>query len=71
MARGGKRSVKEFSNDFLQDRAAALTYHGVLAIFLALLFLVSLLGLIGKLATQPLITKLGPTRALRGWPAGL
>ena len=54
----GKRAAKEFSNDFLQDRAAALTYYGVLAIFPALLVLVSLLGLIGKSATQPLITNL-------------
>ncbi len=29
----GKRSAKEFSNDLVQDRAAALTYYGVLAIF--------------------------------------
>ncbi len=54
----GKRAAREFSNDFLQDRAAALTYYGVLAIFPALLVLVSLLGLIGKPATQPLITNL-------------
>jgi membrane protein len=54
----GKRAVREFSNDFLQDRAAALTYYGVLAIFPALLVVVSLLGLIGKSATQPLITNL-------------
>ena len=54
----GKRAAREFSNDFLQDRAAALTYYGVLAIFPALLVLVSLLGLIGKSATQPLITNL-------------
>jgi hypothetical protein len=54
----GKRSVREFSNDFLQDRAAALTYYGVLALFPALLVLVSLLGLVGKSATQPLITSL-------------
>ena len=54
----GKRAASEFSADFLQDRAAALTYYGVLAIFPALLVLVSLLGLIGKSATQPLITNL-------------
>ncbi len=54
----GKRAAKEYGNDILQDRAAALTYYGVLAIFPALLVLVSLLGLIGKSATQPLITNL-------------
>ena len=60
-ARGGswlaaaKRSVSEFQDDALTDRAATLTYYGVLAIFPGLLFLVSLLGLLGKHATQPLI----------------
>ena len=54
----GKRAAREFSTDFLQDRAAALTYYGMLAIFPALLVLVSLLGLIGKSATQPLIINL-------------
>jgi len=32
-----KRSGAEFGNDVLQDRAAALTYYGVLAIFPSLL----------------------------------
>lgn len=50
--------MKEFKADTLTDRAAALTYYGVLAIFPGLLFLVSLLGLIGRSATQPLITNL-------------
>ena len=54
----GKRSVREFKEDFLQDRAAALTYYSIQSIFPALLVLVSLLGLIGKSATQPLITNL-------------
>ncbi|MEU9253670.1 YihY/virulence factor BrkB family protein [Streptomyces sp. NPDC048270] len=40
-------TVKEFQNDELGDRAAALTYYGVLALFPALLVLVSLLGLAG------------------------
>jgi membrane protein len=53
-----KRSVREFRNDFLQDRAAALTYYAIQSIFPALLVLVSLLGLVGKSATQPLITNL-------------
>jgi membrane protein len=54
-----KRSAKEFKEDNLTDWAAALTYYGVLAIFPALLVLVSVLGLIGESATQPLIDNLG------------
>jgi membrane protein len=50
-----KRSVREFQDDALTDRAATLTYYGVLAIFPGILFLVSLLGLLGRQATQPLI----------------
>jgi membrane protein len=54
----GRRTVAEFKDDFLQDRAAALTYYGVQAIFPGILVLVSLLGLLGKSATQPLVTNL-------------
>ncbi len=54
----GKRSIQEYKDDFLQDRAAALTYYSIQSIFPALLVLVSLLGLLGKSATQPLITNL-------------
>src|ERR687895_646942 len=54
-----KRSVKEFQDDNLTDWAAALTYYGILAIFPALLVLVSVLGLVGTSATQPLIDNLG------------
>jgi membrane protein len=54
-----KRTVKEFSDDNLTDWAAALTYYGVLSIFPALIVLVSVLGLIGESATQPLIDNLG------------
>lgn len=54
-----KRTVKEFREDNLTDWAAALTYYGVLAIFPALIVLVSVLGLIGNSATQPLIDNLG------------
>ena len=53
-----KRSVKEFREDNLTDWAAALTYYGVLAIFPALLVIVSVLGLIGESATQPLLDNL-------------
>ena len=51
-----KRTFSEFADDQLTDRAAALTYYAVLAIFPGLLVVVSLLGLLGKSATQPLLT---------------
>jgi membrane protein len=53
-----KRSVREFQADNLPDWAAALTYYGILSIFPGLLVLVTLLGLLGKSATQPVITGL-------------
>ena len=54
-----KRTFREFKADNLTDLAAALTYYGVLAIFPMLIVLVSLLGLIGQSATQPLVENLG------------
>jgi membrane protein len=54
-----KRTVSEFREDNLTDWAAALTYYGVLSIFPMLLALVSILGLIGTSATQPLLDNLG------------
>jgi len=54
-----KRTVAEFKEDNLTDWAAALTYYSVLAIFPALIVLVSILGLVGESATQPLIDNLG------------
>src|SRR5438309_11514216 len=54
-----KRTLSEFRSDQLTDLAAALTYYGVLAIFPALIALVSVLGLVGHSATQPLIENLG------------
>src|SRR5438067_7858964 len=53
-----KRTITEFRDDNLTDLAAALTYYGILAIFPALIALVSILGLIGHSATQPLINNL-------------
>jgi membrane protein len=50
-----KRTAKEFREDNLTDWAAALTYYSILSIFPALLVVVSLLGLIGQSATQPLL----------------
>jgi membrane protein len=41
-----KRTLTEFSEDNLTDWAAALTYYGMLALFPALIALVSLIGLV-------------------------
>jgi membrane protein len=46
-----KRTLKEFSEDNLTDWAAALTYYGILALFPALLALLSIAGLVVKKAT--------------------
>jgi membrane protein len=54
-----KRTVREFREDNLTDWAAALTYYAVLSIFPGLLVLVSLLGLAGQPAIQPLIDNMG------------
>jgi len=53
------RALKQFTADELTDRAAALTYYGVQAIFPGLLVLVSILGLLGQSATDSLVTNLG------------
>jgi len=49
------RTVREFDEDKLFDWAAALTYYTVLSIFPGLLVLVSVLGLAGEPAIQPLL----------------
>ncbi|MET7680528.1 YihY/virulence factor BrkB family protein [Streptomyces sp. NPDC005423] len=51
-------SLREFKKDELTDRAAALTYYGVLALFPALLVLVSLLGLTGRSTTDKVLKNL-------------
>ena len=43
-----KKTIREFSKDQCTDLAAALTYYTVLAIFPALLAMVSILGLVGQ-----------------------
>ncbi len=53
-----KRTFKEFSNTDGTDKAAALTYYSIQALFPALIALVSVLGIIGPSATQPLIDNL-------------
>ena len=54
-----RRTVREFSEDNLTDWAAALTYYGIVAMFPALIALVSILGLIGTSATKPIFDNLG------------
>jgi membrane protein len=43
-----KRTIDEFQDDELTDKAAALTYYGVLALFPIFIVLVALLGLLGE-----------------------
>ncbi|MFJ5938906.1 YihY/virulence factor BrkB family protein [Streptomyces sp. NPDC093071] len=62
-----KGSVREFKDDELTDRAAALTYYGILALFPAILVLLSLLGISGKSTTDRVMENLrqltpGPAR---------
>ena len=63
-----KRTFKEYSQDNLSDWAAALTYYGVLALFPALIALVSIVGLVGDPASTTktlteVVTKIGPASA--------
>jgi membrane protein len=63
-----KRTALEFGEDKMTIWAAALTYYGLLALFPALIALVSILGLFGdpQKTTQTLtdiITQLGPSSA--------
>ncbi|MGW5248455.1 YihY/virulence factor BrkB family protein [Streptomyces sp. NPDC004129] len=61
-----KGTLREFKDDELTDRAAALTYYGVLSLFPAILVLVSLLGVTGKSASGKVlanIQKLAPGSA--------
>ncbi len=62
-----RRTAAEFNDDELADRAAALTYYGVLALFPGLLVLVSLLGMAGESATRRVLDAIkkmapGPAR---------
>jgi membrane protein len=69
-----KRTVQEFNEDQLTDRAAALTYYGLMSLFPAIIAVVSVLGLFGnpKTTTQKLtdiVTQIAPGSAattLRG-----
>jgi membrane protein len=64
-----KRTVREFSKDQCTDLAAALTYYAVLALFPALVALVSLLGVFGQGqstvdALMKIIDQVGPSSAV-------
>lgn len=54
-----KRSVQQFKHDDVTDRAAALTYFGVLAMFPGLLVLVSIFGLLGPDTIGKVINNVG------------
>src|SRR3954453_19284384 len=63
-----KRTALEFQEDNLTDWAATLTYYGLLALFPAMIVLVSLVGLLGdpQSTTNTLtdiVTKVGPDSA--------
>ena len=63
-----KRTFTEFKEDNITDWAAALTYYGVLALFPALIALVSIIGLFGDPAKvtknlTDIATQLGPSSA--------
>jgi membrane protein len=61
-----RRTVTEFSEDNLTDWAAALTYYGLLALFPAVIALVSLVGLFADPQTTAqklteIVTQIGPS----------
>ena len=63
-----KRTATEFMEDNLTDWAAALTYYGLLALFSALIAMVSLIGLVGDpesttSSLTEIITSIGPESA--------
>jgi membrane protein len=67
-----KRTWHEFQEDNLTDWAAALTYYGVLALFPALIVLVSLIGLIGNPESTTntltdMVKQVGPDSAVNTW----
>jgi len=63
-----KRTATEFMEDNLTDWAAALTYYGLLALFPALIAMISLIGLVGDpqsttSSLTEIITSIGPESA--------
>ena len=61
-----RRTIVEFFDDELMDRAAALTYYSILSIFPGLLLLVSGLGLLGRSTTDEVLANI---KALTPGPA--
>ncbi|WP_238782314.1 YihY/virulence factor BrkB family protein [Prescottella equi] len=64
-----RKTAREFGTDQCTDLAAALTYYAVLALFPALLVIVSLLGVFGQGqrtvdAVMEMVGQLGPTNAV-------
>ena len=66
-----RRTLRELKHDDVTDRAAALTYYGVLAIFPGVLVLISILGLLGKATVQKLLDNLGQARQAQVAPGGV
>jgi membrane protein len=63
-----KRTASESSEDGLTDWAASLTYYGLLALFPALIALISIVGLVGDPQSTTstiteIVTKIGPQSA--------
>jgi membrane protein len=63
-----RRTLTEFSEDQLTDQAAALTYYGLLALFPALIALVSIVGLVADPQSTAqkiteIVTNIGPSSA--------
>jgi membrane protein len=61
--------MSEFSEDNLTDSAAALTYYGVLALFPAIVAIVSIVGLVGNAQTiiddaTKVVSSIGPASAV-------
>ena len=64
-----KKTVREFSKDQCTDLAAALTYYSVLALFPALVALLSLLGVFGQGQSTvdsllKIVDQIGPSSAV-------
>jgi membrane protein len=69
-----KRTLTEFGEDNLTDRAAGLTYYAVLSIFPALVVLVALVGLVADPVTitrqlTKLVSTVGPASAAKTFQA--
>jgi membrane protein len=64
-----RRTIVEFINDDLTDKAAALTYYGILSIFPGLLVLLAGVGLLGSSTTDDVVANIkelapGPAREI-------